>query len=394
MTPGARIAAAIDVIDAILAGASPEQVLKSWARASRFAGSKDRAAIRDHVFDVLRAKRSLAARGGAMTGRGLMLGLCARDGADLRALWSGAGHGPSPLSAAEAAYLAQTPDMSQAEAHDIPDWLWPLWTQSLDANAAPAAQALQRRAPIFLRINTKRTTPADAVASLAQDDIDAVQHPDVSSCLEVRRNPRRIKLSQAYQSGLIELQDAASQLAVAAIPVPDQGRVLDYCAGGGGKALAFADLRKATVFAHDIAAARMADLQPRAERAGVKIAAVATKDLARFEPYDVVFCDAPCSGSGTWRRTPDAKWQLTAQMLDQYHAMQDDVLSRAVTLVKPQGSLVYATCSVLKSENSQRVAAFQAQHPDWHVVAERQLIPGPKWDGFYYCLLQKQKHNL
>ena len=385
MTPGARVAAAIAVLDQIGSGAFAEQALTGWARASRFAGAKDRAAVRDHVFDVLRCRRSL----GDGDGRALMARLLQRDDVDLSHIFNGLGHAPDPLSEAEVAALALPLALSDAAACDLPDWLWPVWQGSLGADAEQAARLQQARADVFLRVNQRRITTAGAVAALAQDGVTAQAHDAVDGCLRVLDNPRRIRTAAAYLTGLVELQDAASQRAVQMVPVAAGARVLDYCAGGGGKALAFADRHGTDIFAHDIAPARMADLPDRAARAGVVITRLAPDQVADQAPYDVVFCDAPCSGSGTWRRSPDAKWRLTRDRLDALCAIQNDVIARAATLVAPQGLLAYATCSVLQDENDAVVTQFLHSNPAWSVTLRDQRLPGPDGDGFFLSVLAR-----
>jgi 16S rRNA (cytosine967-C5)-methyltransferase len=385
MTPGARVAAAIAVLDQIGSGAFAEQALTGWARASRFAGAKDRAAVRDHVFDVLRCRRSL----GDGDGRALMARLLQRDDVDLSHIFNGLGHAPDALSEAEVAALALPLALSDAAACDLPDWLWPVWQGSLGADAVRAAQEQQARADVFLRVNQRRITTAGAVAALAQDGVTAQAHDTVDGCLRVLDNPRRIKTTAAYLTGLVELQDAASQRAVQMVPVAAGARVLDYCAGGGGKALAFADRHGTDIFAHDIAPARMADLPDRAARAGVVITRLAPDQVADHAPYDVVFCDAPCSGSGTWRRSPDAKWRLTRDRLDALCAIQNDVIARAATLVAPRGLLAYATCSVLQDENDAVVTQFLHSNPAWSVTLRDQRLPGPDGDGFFLSVLAR-----
>ncbi|EBA11814.1 hypothetical protein [Roseobacter sp. CCS2] len=243
MTPGARVAAAIAVLDHVQNGAVAEQALTAWARNSRFAGSKDRAAVRDHVFDVLRAKRSLA--DGA--GRDLMQRLAMREGWDIETLFSGEGHAPAPLNGDENAALDAPLSLSDAARCDVPEWLWPRWRQALGDQAEATAMAQQQRADVFLRVNRRKATVNQAVKLLADDDISTAVHPTVEGCLRVTKNPRRIKTSAAYLTGFVELQDAASQEAVGDTPVNAGARILDYCAGGGGKALAFADQYDATV---------------------------------------------------------------------------------------------------------------------------------------------------
>ncbi|MEJ6401769.1 RsmB/NOP family class I SAM-dependent RNA methyltransferase [Yoonia sp. 2307UL14-13] len=382
MTPGARIAAAIEILDRIKEGSPAERALIAWARNSRFAGSKDRAAVRDHVFDVLRARRSL----GDGDGRALMIALALREGWDVPALFSGQGHAPSPLTDGEAVLPA--PDVA---AFDISDWLWPQWTESLGPQAATVARIQQARAGVFVRVNFRRTRLDAAQDALAEEDIVTVSHPKVKTALEVTENHRKVRLSKPYSNGLIELQDPSSQAAVAHVPVPSGARLLDYCAGGGGKALAFADLHDCQVFAHDIAPDRMADLPVRAARADVTVQLLNSDDLAAHAPFDVVFCDAPCSGSGTWRRSPDAKWRLTAEDLAQLNHTQSEVITKGATLTAPDGLLAYATCSVLSSENDQVVSDFLQADANWMKVGEYRWLPSAEGDGFYLSLLRRRE---
>lgn len=385
MTPAARIAAAIPILDEILAGTAAEKALVGWARRSRFAGSGDRAAVRDHVFDALRRRRSLAALGGAESGRGLMIGLLRDAGRDPSEVFDGAGHGPAALTAEEAAW--RPAEMPRGVRLDCPDWLLPLFEESLGAAAEDALEALRHRAPVFARVNLSKGSREAAIADLAAAGIEAVAHPEVATALEITGNARRLQASGAFREGRIEVQDAASQAAVLALPLGNGMRVLDYCAGGGGKALAIADRIQGEVVAHDIDPGRMADLPARAARAGARIALARTLELGRLAPFDVVFCDAPCSGSGTWRRTPEAKWRLTPERLSALTAMQDEVLEAAAGLVRPGGVLGYATCSVLRQENEVRVERFAAGRPEWRVEVPLRRAPDAGGDGFFLALL-------
>jgi len=224
MTPGARVAAAISILDEIQAGVAAEKALTNWARNSRYAGSKDRAAVRDHVFDVLRCKRSY----GDGSGRSLMTAWARANELDIDMLFSGVGHAPAPLTADE----RQGPGvLSEAAKLDLPDWLWSEWQASLGDAAAASALAQQSRAPVFLRVNGRRASLAQAVTALSDDGIATEPHPSVPTALRVTQNPRKIVQSTAFVDGLIELQDAASQAAVAQVNVPGKGRLLEYCAG-------------------------------------------------------------------------------------------------------------------------------------------------------------------
>lgn len=383
MTPGARVAAAISVLDAVRAGEAAEKALTGWARGARYAGSKDRAAVRDHVFDVLRRWRSCAALGGGGDGRRLMIGAMRCEGVDLETLFSGEGHAPSILTEAE---LSAGEAPCGLDALDLPDWLWPHFEMSLGASAERAAEMLRHRAPVMLRVNPRRGTVAEAQAQLASDGIDTTSADIAKTALQVISRERKIAGSVAYADGLVELQDGSSQAAMEALEVAEGARVLDYCAGGGGKVLALAARADAAWYAHDIAPQRMNDLSARAKRAGVDVTRLETGAIARAAPFDLVLCDAPCSGSGTWRRSPDAKWRLTPKRLDALTQTQYEILAKAAPLVASGGCLAYATCSVFKVENEAVVARFLHGHPSWRLVQQRAWPISGAGDGF--CLAQ------
>lgn len=385
MIPAARLAAAIDILDQILAGAPAERTLTNWARGARFAGSGDRAAVRDLVFDALRCRGSFAALGGGTGGRALMLGALRAAGTDPAGLFTGLGHAPAELSAAEAVAPVPPADL---EALDWPDWLRPRLSADLGTAFAETSALMRARAPVFLRVNVARTDRAAAIATLAAEGIGARPHPLAETALEVTDGARRIAASAAYRDGLVELQDAASQAAVAMVPCAEGAGVLDYCAGGGGKALALAALHPgARITAHDIDAGRMADLPARAARAGVRIARAAPGRVQGT--FDTVLVDAPCSGSGTWRRTPDAKWRLTAERLDALVALQGEIVATAGRFLRPGGRLVYMTCSLLRAENEDRVADLQTL--GWQPETMRRFLPSDGGDGFFVAVLRRDR---
>lgn len=381
MTPGARIAAAITVLDAILSGQAAEQALLRWSRASRYAGSGDRAALRDLVFGALRRRDSLAAMGGAMTGRGLMIGHLRAAGIDPATVFTGKGHAPAPLTGAEAAVLPPEPLPD-----DLPDWLRPVWGASLGADAGAVAAAMTDRAPVWLRVNPRRATPEAAARALADEGIVTEPAPDLPGALRVTANERAVARSQAYRDGLIELQDLSPQRACAALALDDGMRLLDYCAGGGGKALALASRQPGMhVEAHDADPRRMTDIPARAARAGLRI----TVTQAPRRDFDLVVADVPCSGSGTWRRTPDAKWRLTPQALGDLQALQARILNQAAGLVGPGGRLAYMTCSLLDGENGDQVKAFLARNDGFRRLDQRRWTPLDGGDGFFLAVLAR-----
>ena len=384
MTPAARHQAAITVLDAMADGQAAEQALIRWARGARYAGSGDRAAVRDIVFDVLRCRGSVALMGGGESGRALVLGLLRLQGRDPESLFDGAPHAPAPLSPAERAG-GQTGDPGAGT--DLPAWLLPQLAASLGDDLPGYARALRQRAPVFLRVNAARTDRGSVRAALAAEGIETAPHPDpaLDLALEVTGNPRRVQASAPYRDGRVELQDASSQAIVAALPLRPGMRVLDYCAGGGGKALAMAARLRGPVEVHDAAPRRMRDIPQRAQRAGATL----TVRAHPRGPLDLVLCDVPCSGSGTWRRAPEGKWRLNPQALDALLETQSAILGTASGLVAPGGVLAYATCSVLDCENDARIAAFVAAHPGWSVEARLRLLPGPRGDGFFLSVLRR-----
>ena len=382
MTPAARLSAAISVLDRVLAGDPAEQALTNWGRASRFAGSGDRHAVRDLVYDALRCLRSHAALGGAMTGRGLVLGGLRAKGQDPQTLFTGEGHAPAPVTAADA---GRKP--AGAEALDIQDWIYPHLSRALGEEIDKTLEAMRQRAPVFLRVNVAKADPPKAIEMLAKDGISAHPVSFLSFALEVTENARKIHGSTAYANGVVELQDASSQAVIEALPLQDGQRVLDLCAGGGGKTLAMAARARISLFAHDAEPARMRDLVVRAQRAGARVQVQNTPE--KTAPYDLILTDVPCSGSGSWRRDPMGKWRLTAERLSDLRQTQAAILDRAARMLAEGGVLAYATCSMLREENEDQVADFTARNAGWQCQLERRFSPLSGGDGFFLALLSR-----
>ncbi|WP_434286950.1 RsmB/NOP family class I SAM-dependent RNA methyltransferase [Celeribacter sp. SCSIO 80788] len=391
MTPAARLSAAIECLDDVLSGENAERVLTNWARGHRFAGSKDRAAIRDHVFDALRCKRSYGWLGGAgearPSGRQLMIGALRVQGVDPDTLFCEDRFAPRPLTVEERAAPPALETAPRGVRLDCPDWLLPLYDATLGEDSDAALELLGQRSDVFLRVNIGKSTLSYALELLSEDGIEAVPHSLSETALKVTRGARAVARSQAYLTGIVELQDAGSQAIIDGLPLQDGMEVLDYCAGGGGKSLAMGARAALRLTAHDVDPARMQDIAPRASRAGITIATARKADLA--PDYDLVLCDVPCSGSGAFSRSPQGKWALTQARLDRLAALQAEILEEVAPRVRPGGVLAYATCSLFKPENAVQVESFLARHSEFELIRQRQISPLEGGDGFYFATLRR-----
>ncbi len=393
MTPSARLSAAISVLDDILSGESAERTLTRWARNNRYAGSKDRAAVRDVVFDCLRRQRSLAHHAGAMSGRALVMAHQDLAGEPLDELFNGEKFAPEEISEAEREALGHPQnEATLPEALDFPDFLLPELMRSLGDDLPAIMEAMQERAPVDLRVNALKTTVPEAQQRLAKDLIFTEPHPLSKHALRITQNPRKLASSWAYSYGFVELQDVSSQAVSEFCQAKPGMRVLDYCAGGGGKTLALAAQMggKGELVAHDKNFQRMNSLTDRASRSGAVVKLARTEDLPALGLFDLVLVDAPCSGTGAWRRNPDNKWRLDAASLKSVIALQKQILKTASAFVKPGGTLVYATCSLLRAENEDVVAAFVEACPEWVMNGKLNLSPLQGGDGFFACKLLRE----
>jgi 16S rRNA (cytosine967-C5)-methyltransferase len=387
MTPGARVAAAIDVVADIEARRRPAaDAIKDWGLAHRFAGSGDRAAIASLVYDALRLRASSAFMLGAETPRALLLGMLARrGGAPLEALFTGEGHAPPALDDAERAALAAAA-LADAPAHvagDLPEWLSASFERAFGADLVAEGRALADRAPLDLRVNglkAIRPKAAELIAHLKPS-------PTPIAPLGLRVPPRpdgravAVTAEPAYLKGVVEIQDEGSQIAALLSRAAPGEQALDLCAGGGGKTLALAAMmnNRGQIFATDDDARRLAPIHARIERAGARNVQVRTPrdrtppvaDLAGR--LDLVLVDAPCTGTGTWRRNPDAKWRIRPGSLAEKLKVQDHILDMAADLLLGRGRLLYVTCSVLPDENDDRIEALLGRRGDLAPLAPDDL---------------------
>jgi 16S rRNA (cytosine967-C5)-methyltransferase len=381
MTPAARVAAAIEVLTEIDSRRRPAaDAMKDWGLSHRFAGSGDRAAISALVYDALRRKSSSAWIMGEPGPRAEVLGAL-RQTRDLgveaiAALFTGEGHASAKLTEGEVARLTAA-DLAGAPSHvigDFPEWLTPQFEASFGASAAEEGRALAERAPVDLRVNTLKSTRDKALAALAHLAPQPTPLSPVGLRIAIRPDGRAPPLASdpAYVKGLIELQDEGSQLAALIAEAKPGMQVLDLCAGAGGKTLALAATmeNQGQIYAADPDSRRLAPIFARLARSGARNVQVrAPKGQADVLAdlngrCDLVLIDAPCTGSGAWRRNPDAKWRIRPGALEQRINDQDETLKSALRFVKPGGRIVYVTCSVLKAENEDRIAEFMRRHDD------------------------------
>jgi 16S rRNA (cytosine967-C5)-methyltransferase len=428
MIPGARVAAAIEILADIEARRRPAaDALKDWGLSHRFAGSKDRSSIGTLVFDALRRRASSAYIMGDDNPRAIILGalrLVRSLGLDeVEALFSGEAHTPAPLNEGERERFAEA-SLEWAPAHvagDFPAWLEPSFSAVFGGRLVAETAALALRAPVDLRVNTLKFARDKALASLSH--LNAAPTP--LSPLGLRlpltpegRNPA-LAAEADYVKGRVEIQDEGSQLAALLSAAKPGEQVLDLCAGAGGKTLALAALmqNKGQIYASDDDGRRLAPICKRLDRAGARNVQVRAPrrgqdvlaDLAGA--CDLVLIDAPCTGTGAWRRNPDAKWRIRPGALEQRIADQDQTLSAAARFVKLQGRILYVTCSLLREENEDRIGAFLAANPSFQAAPAQamadatglplaafasKLGPGIRLspatsgtDGFYIALLTR-----
>jgi 16S rRNA (cytosine967-C5)-methyltransferase len=388
MTPAARISAAIEVIAEIEERRRPAaDALKDWGLAHRFAGSGDRAAIAGLVYDALRRRASSAHLMGEESPRAIVLGMLRLERnlslEAIEGIASGARFAPAPLSDGERARLvaAEFADTPPWVVGDYPQWLDPQLARVFGEERAAEGAALASRAPLDLRVNLiagERDQAAAALGHLGAQPtrwspfgLRIVLGPDAKS--------PAVHAEPAFIKGLIEVQDEGSQLAALLAGAKPGEQVVDLCAGAGGKTLVLAAMmrNRGQIYATDTDKRRLAPIHARLERAGVKNVQIRTPrtsqlgagELADLDGRaDLVLIDAPCTGIGTWRRNPDAKWRMRPGALEVRCKEQVEVLERAVPLLKPGGRIAYITCSLLTEENGDQVRAFLTRHDDFSIA--------------------------
>jgi 16S rRNA (cytosine967-C5)-methyltransferase len=382
MTPSARLQAVIEIFDQLQTTSQPaDRLLRDWARAHRFAGSKDRAAIAERVFTLLRHRFSFAWRMQNESARAIVIASLLAEGkiGELSVLFDGSRYAPSPLTEDESHRVASPPDIGPLSVQgDFPEFLQPDLQRAFGENIVAEAKALATRAPVDLRVNRLKANRDEVLKEMRAEGYAAEATKFSPYGIRIPSAPGLSSLGRhaLFEAGAFEFQDEAAQVAALLAGAKPGERVLDLAAGAGGKSLALAaEMQdRGEIVACDIDGKRLFALEPRAVRAGVSIIRThVLRGPVPEGPFDIVFVDAPCSGTGVWRRQPELKMRLTEGRLVELVGLQDRLLDQAAACVRPGGRLVYATCSVLPRENEDRMAAFQARHPRFRIQSSGTL---------------------
>ena len=402
MTPGARAQAAIEILGDLHDAGPADNYLSRYFRGRRYIGAKDRRAISSTVYGILRRRAEIDwwISDGNLEApeppsrRRVVAALALAEGWDdaaFESAFDGGDYRPGPLTDIERTLLARLPRDGAVSADEgQPDWVrfnYPQWLdaelrRSLGDDLAPTMKALLDGAPVDLRVNRLKTSRDEAQAKLQAEGL--ASQPTRLSPVGLRLSGRAtLPALQAFRDGLVEVQDEGSQIAALMVDAQSGMTVADLCAGAGGKTLAVAAAmgNQGRIVAADTDRDRMKGIATRRERAGVSIvealalddaeAASSLEDLA----FDRVLLDVPCSGTGAWRRNPDARWRLTPEDLERDLARQAEILDHGACLVRPGGRMVYVTCSILSSENADQIDGFLARTPGFGPVEI-----GPIWD--------------
>ena len=430
MTPAARLSAAIEVFAEVDARRRPAaDVIKDWGLSHRFAGSSDRAGIAGLVYDALRRKASAAWLMGEATPRAALIGMLHRerglDVAAIEALCSGERFAPERLTETERTALSRSlADAPAAVQGEYPDWLDPYFARVFGDERGPEGAALASRAPLDLRVNTLKAERDELLPKLAHLNVEPTRWSPIGLRIRMTAESRSpaIHAEPAFRKGQIEIQDEGSQLAALFAGAKPGEQVIDIAAGAGGKTLALAAAmeNRGQIYATDSDKRQLVPIHERIARAEARNIQVRTPRgeadmIADLDGRaDLVLIDAPCTGTGTWRRNPDAKWRVRPGALAERVKQQTALLDRAAALVKPKGRIAYVTCSVLAEENGDQVRAFVERHPDFSVekpaetaqvlgeraylfsraalISEHGLLMTPRrteTDGFFVSLLRR-----
>lgn len=428
MKPAAHVQAVIELLETELESPLPlDVILQKYLRARRYIGSKDRREITRQIYRINRRFEGLKWLAESLTEdvaslpRLLSIADQKLNGlnvAEVQELFSGQQYQPTPLTEPETKFLEA---LSEDSLESAPEWVklnTPQWTfdkikAQFASESTQEIEALSNEATTDLRVNTLKANPSDALKALKENDIEAdtTQHSPTGIRLKSRVN---LSTLEVYKDGRVEVQDEGAQVVSALCAANPSDRILDYCAGAGGKSLALAAYmaNEGEIVAFDIDPRRLDKIKQRARRAGASIIKATTPEELKESQnnYDLVVVDTPCSGTGTWRRNPDQKWRLTPEKLSEYTEIQAEVLRTASHYVKPGGRLTYITCSILEEENRNQVESFLQENQGFELIKTNEVweevfssaYPGksPEYltltphqhgtDGFFMAVLRKK----
>lgn len=406
MRVSARFRAAQEILDLLLTREMSSKTIINWERGNKFAGSKDRKNIRDIVFHCLRNKRYFlywwgkAKRDSA--GRKLVLSyIVDRFGSDSldreNDFFGIKDFDFLPLSDSENEILSEN-WLKRVEINEdpikysYPDFLDRDLKISLNGDFSKVMEMLSTRAPVYLRANKIKISTSNLIKKLHIEGFEVEQNSKNMDILKVLNEPKKMKLSSLFLEGAFEFQDLGSQNIGHRIPVTEGMKILDFCAGGGGKSLALASkfCNRIKLHAYDINSTRLESFKLRAKRSGAQIKFL-NKESVFNETYDLILVDVPCSGTGTWRRDPFAKWNLNSSNLQKISEIQMDILEKVSSQVERGGSICYITCSLLKKENEENISVFLKKDNRYEAGMYHQVSPLEGGDGFFMALLNKIK---
>ena len=400
MRQDARANAAISILDYFLVGQNLNSVLSRWAKNNRYAGSSDREYIRNIVFDVLRVKKTLTSvlekEKQPINGRGLVFLYSVFHELELNDIFTGQKYGPEKLTIFEKEFSKISKENINGcfgITDNIPGFLIAEFKRSLGKKFEKVMRLLEKRAPISIRVNPLKSDISSLLECLSLEGIEGKKSKRVRYGINIIGNPRRLTQTQAFKDGCFEVQDAHSQKIIEDLPLNEHTKILDYCAGAGGKILSIAcSLKgKGKFYIHDIDERKLKEANLRAERAGVKFKRLDIENLQKYCcSFDSVIADVPCSGSGAWRRNPQQKWRITPESFNEILIRQTIILNEVKDLIKKNGYIFYITCSVLKIENEEVIYKFLSDNKHFRLLNKKEVTIDNHGDGFFCAVLQKK----
>ena len=400
MRQDSRANAAIFILDEFLAGQNLNAILSRWAKNNRYAGSSDRESIRNIVFDILRVKKTftfiLKKEKQLINGRALVFLYSVFYSLPLDDIFTGQKYAPETLNIHERTFSETAKGNNDRDfevVDNVPDFLIDEFKRSLSSEFNNVMRLLEKRAPVSIRVNALKSDSLSVLGMLNLEGIEGKISKKVRYGIEIVGNPRRLTQIQAFKDGYFEVQDLHSQKTIEGLPIKEDTKILDYCAGAGGKILSIACLLNGNgrFFVNDIDEKKLIEADLRAKRAGIKLKRLNIKNMRKHRSsFDYILADVPCSGSGTWRRNPQQKWRITPGSLKENLNRQTLILNEVKDLIKKNGFLFYITCSLLKIENEEIVDNFLIQNKNFWLCNKENITIDALGDGFFCAVLQKK----